>query len=114
MGVVTGTTFQKELEGMSNIKEILQFEGDIENFMAAADGRSDGLVTSRFVGLQAPKEYNLVPVGQLLYTEKIGVAVRKDDNELLEALNSALKEIIEDGTYAEISNKWFSRNILEK
>ena len=114
VGVVTGTTFQKELEGMSNIKEILQFEGDIENFMAAADGRSDGLVTSRFVGLQAPKEYNLVPVGQLLYTEKIGVAVRKDDNELLEALNSALKEIIEDGTYAEISNKWFSRNILEK
>lgn len=50
VGVVTGTTFQKELEGMNNIKEVLQFEGDIENFMATANDRSDGLVTSRFVG----------------------------------------------------------------
>lgn len=114
VGVVTGTTFQKQLEGMSNIKEVLQFEGDIENFMAAADGRSDGLVTSRFVGLQAPKDYNLVPVGPLLYTENIGIAVRKDDDELFEALNKALKNIIEDGTYEEISDKWFGRNILEK
>lgn len=114
IGVVTGTTFQKELEGMSNIKEVLQFEGDIENFMAASDGRSDGLVTSRFVGLKAPKEYNLVPVGPLLYTENIGIGVRKDDKELLESMNKALKEIIKDGTYEEISNRWFGTNILKK
>lgn len=114
VGVVTGTTFQKELEGMDNIKEVLQFEGDIENFMATADGRSDGLVTSRFVGLQAPKEYNLVPVGPLLYTENIGIGVRKKDKELLNELNKALKEIIEDGTYEEISNRWFGTNILTK
>lgn len=114
VGVVTGTTFQKELEEMSNIKEVLQFEGDIENFMSAADGRSDGLVTSRFVGLQAPAEYNLVAVGPLLYTENIGIGVRKEDKELLEAMNRALKEIIEDGTYEEISNRWFGTNILTK
>lgn len=114
VGVVTGTTFQKELEGMSNIKEVLQFEGDIENFMATANGRSDGLVTSRFVGLKAPKEYNLVPVGPLLYTENIGVGVRKEDKELLESINNALKKIIEDGTYEEISNRWFGTNILTK
>lgn len=114
VGVVTGTTFQKELESMDNIKEVLQFEGDIENFMATADGRSGGLVTSRFVGLQAPKEYNLVPVGPLLYTENIGIGVRKEDKELLDTLNKALKEIIEDGTYEEISNRWFGTNILTK
>lgn len=114
VGVVTGTTFQKELEGMSNITEVLQFESDIENFIAAADGRSDGLVTSRFVGLKAPEKYNLVAVGPLLYTEDIGIGVRKDDEEFLEALNNALEEIINDGTYEEISNKWFGTNILIK
>lgn len=114
VGVVTGTTFHDELKGMDNIKEILQFESDIENFIATADGRSDGLVTSRFVGIQAPEEYNLVPVGSLLYTEHIAIGLRKEDEELLNKLNKALEEIIADGTYEDISNHWFGRNILEK
>ncbi len=114
VGVVTGTTFQEELAKYGNVTEVLQFESDIENFMAAADGRTDGLVTSRFVGLQAPEEYDLVPVGGLLYTENIGIAVRKEDTEFLEQLNQALAAIIEDGTYEKISNEYFGRNILEK
>ena len=114
VGVVTGTTFHNELQKMDNIKEILQFESDIENFIATSDGRADGLVTSRFVGIQAPEKYNLVPVGSLLYSEDIAIAVRKEDKDLLENLNKALEEIIEDGTYEEISNHWFGRNILEK
>ncbi len=116
VGVVTGTTYQNALMEMDNIKDIMQFESDVDNIMALEQGRIDGLVTGRFVGLQAPKKYNvdLVPVGDMLYAEEIGIAVRKDDTELLNALNKALSEIIEDGTYQEISNKWFDTNILEK
>lgn len=113
VGVVTGTTFEEELSKYPNVTDILNFTSDEENFIAANQGRTDGLVTSRFVGLQAPKEYNLVPVGELLYTENIGIAVRKEDTELLENLNKALKTIIENGTYDEISQKYFGRNILE-
>jgi polar amino acid transport system substrate-binding protein len=113
VGVVTGTTFQEELAKYDNVTEVLQFDSDIDNFMALGDGRTDGLVTSRFVGLQAPEKYNLVPVGSLLYTENIGIAVRKEDTALLEKLNQALKEIVENGTYEEISNKYFGTNILE-
>jgi len=36
-----------------------------------------------------------------------GIAVRKDDNELREALNKAIKEIQADGTYAKINAKYF-------
>lgn len=114
VGVVTGTTFAEMLESMDNISEVLYFDGDIENFMAAGQGRSDGLVTSRFVGLQAPEEYNIVPCGPLLYTEKIGIAIRQEDTELLDAINSALATIVENGTYEEISQKWFGTNILEQ
>ena len=49
-----------------------------------------------------------------LYTENIGIGVRKEDKDLLESMNNALKEIIEDGTYEEISNRWFGTNILTK
>lgn len=64
--------------------------------------------------MKAPKEYNLVAVGPLLYTENIGIGVRKEDKELAESMNNALKEIIKDGTYEEISNRWFGTNILKK
>lgn len=113
VGVVTGTTFHDELKKMDNVKT-LQYESDVDNFMALMDGRSDGVVTGKFVGLQASKKYNMKPVGSLLYSEEIGIAVRKNDKKLLEKLNTALQEIIDDGTYENISKKWFGINILKK
>lgn len=116
VGVVTGTTYHTALEEMDNVTEIMQFESDVDNIMALEQGRIDGLVTGRFVGLQAPEKFgvDLVPSGQMLYSEEIGIAVRKEDKELLDAINTALEAIIEDGTYQKISDKWFSTNILEK
>ncbi|MBA4491485.1 transporter substrate-binding domain-containing protein [Paracoccus sp. S1E-3] len=40
-----------------------------------------------------------------------GIAVRKDDPELLEKLNTALAQIRADGTYAKINDKYFSFDI---
>jgi polar amino acid transport system substrate-binding protein len=116
VGVVTGTTFHDALKEMDNIDQILQFESDVDNFKSVEQGRIDGLVTDKFVGLQAPKKYgvDIEPVGSLLYTEDIAIAIRKDDTKLLEEVNKAIKELVEEGTYEEISNKWFGMNILEK
>lgn len=41
--------------------------------------------------------------------EEFGVGVRKDDTELLDALNATLNEMKEDGTYDEIYSKWFAK-----
>jgi len=116
VGVVTGTTFHEALSKMDNISEVMQFESDVDNMMALEQGRIDGLVTARFVGLQAPEKYgiDIVPIGKMLYLEEIGIAVRKEDEAFLKTLNTALATIIENGTYDEISNKWFGRNILKK
>ena len=116
VGVVTGTTYHNALETIDSVSEIMQFESDVDNIMALEQGRIDGLVTGRFVGLQAPEKFNvdLVPSGEMLYLEEIGIAIRKEDEELLEAVNTALMTIIEDGTYQKISDKWFNTNILEK
>jgi polar amino acid transport system substrate-binding protein len=116
VGVVTGTTYFNALSEMDNISEIMQFESDVDNMMALDQDRIDGLVTGRFVGLQAPEKFgvDLVPIGEMLYAEEIGIAVRLEDAELLSSMNEALATIIENGTYEEISNKWFGTNILEK
>lgn len=116
VGAVTGTTFHDMLKEKENVADIMQFESDVDNFMALEQGRMDGLVTGIFVGLQAPEKYDvdIVPAGEMLYAEEIGIAVRKDDAMLLEKLNEALSTIIENGTYKEISEKWFGVNLLER
>ena len=42
-----------------------------------------------------------------------GLMFRKGNETLVEAVNKALNEIIEDGSYDKISNKWFGENVLE-
>jgi polar amino acid transport system substrate-binding protein len=42
--------------------------------------------------------------------DKIGIAVRKGD-ALRERLNAALQEIVEDGTYKQINDKYFPFSI---
>lgn len=42
-----------------------------------------------------------------------GFMFRKGSDELTDAVNEALAEIIEDGTYEEISEKWFGENVLD-
>lgn len=52
-------------------------------------------------------EDSLKVVGDLLEAQDYGIAVAKDNDDLLAAMNEALAEIIDDGTYAEIFEKWF-------
>ncbi|MFM1653997.1 amino acid ABC transporter substrate-binding protein [Brevibacillus sp. B_LB10_24] len=44
---------------------------------------------------------------------KNGFMFRKGNPELIEAVNKAIDEMIKDGTYQKISEKWFGVNILE-
>lgn len=46
-------------------------------------------------------------VGELLEAQDYGIAVSQGNEELLAAMNEALAEMVEDGTYAEIYEKWF-------
>ncbi|MDA3935509.1 MAG: transporter substrate-binding domain-containing protein, partial [Actinomycetota bacterium] len=50
--------------------------------------------------------------GDVLSSDEMGMAVQEGDTELLDAINSALEDMIADGTYEEISMRWFDENIL--
>ncbi|SCA57798.1 putative periplasmic binding protein [Candidatus Terasakiella magnetica] len=43
--------------------------------------------------------------------DKIGIAVRKKDNDLREKMNAAIKAIVANGTYAKINEKYFPFSI---
>ena len=49
-----------------------------------------------------------------LAPEEYGIGVKKGNEELLEKLQTALDEMNEDGTSAEISEKWFGEDKVLK
>ncbi len=52
-------------------------------------------------------EDELKIVGDLLEGQDYGIAVSKGNEELVTAMNEALAEMIDDGTYSEIFEEWF-------
>ncbi|HIJ56541.1 MAG TPA: transporter substrate-binding domain-containing protein [Deltaproteobacteria bacterium] len=43
-----------------------------------------------------------------------GIGLRKQDSALVEKFNAALNTIVQNGTYEQISNKWFGESLLKK
>ncbi|GAB3820793.1 ABC transporter substrate-binding protein [Tessaracoccus terricola] len=115
IGVASGTTYQSYLEdeGGDWVGEVRTFSSDITALQDVATGRLDAAMTDRNVGLHQIQESGLdiVECGAPLYTEEPAFAVKEGNTALQEALNEALASIKEDGTYAEISEKYFGKDI---
>ncbi|MBC8949307.1 amino acid ABC transporter substrate-binding protein [Xenorhabdus sp. TS4] len=79
-----------------------------------ATGRADATLNDRLSFLDFKKQRPNAPVkivAQQTDASKSAVLLRKGDAELLEAVNKALQEIKDDGTYARISKKYFGVDI---
>lgn len=116
VAVVTGTTFEEKAREFKNVREVKLYEDDNQTLSELENGRVDAVITDRLVGIIGIKEggfSDLQLVGDLLYQETIAVAFNQEDKALRQAVNRALTEIINNGTYAEISRKYFDRDILD-
>lgn len=100
----TGALLVRKMEGV-NGKEYNTI-GDA--FQDLKNGRIDAIVNDLLVSKQCIAEIGggAVLVGEPLSDEFYGIAIKKDNNDLLEQLNKALKTIKENGKYDEIYNKW--------
>lgn len=116
IGVVTGTTFEEKAKEFTKVDDVKLYDDDNLTLQELKNGRVDAVVTDRLVGLYGIKQAgydNLKLAGDFLYTETIAVAIRQEDDTLRQAINKALQDMISDGTYAQISTKYFGRDILE-
>ena len=115
VGVATGTTYMDYLEneGSDWVGEIRSFDSDVVALRDLGTGRLDAVMTDRLVGLYQIEEAGLdvVECGDPLYTESPAFAVRQGNTGLVEDLNEALAAIVENGTYAEISEEYFGQDI---
>ena len=113
IGVVKSSTFRDVALEYTDKDKVIGYDSDVIALQDLPTGRVDAVITEKRVGVQAIKEgLKIREVGDPLWVDEMAVAVRKGDSELLEKINQALEDMIEDGTYEEISNKWFDCNIL--
>jgi len=109
IAAVLGETYQQYLEKNYPDIEVVTFKSTVEIFEMLEQKRISGFVTDRLVGSWQIKKGNrsFVPVGPLLYTERIGIPVRKSEKKLLKQINKTLADMTADGTTKKFFNKYF-------
>jgi len=114
IGVVKASTYLVLAEDITGADNVVTYESDVVALQDLTTGRLDAVITDKLVGFIAMDESGLAikPVGEVLEEDELGIAVQKGDTELLDAINAALEDMIADGTYDEISQRWFGQNIL--
>lgn len=110
-GVVLGSNYKVLAE--QKAKSIKEYPDHVTLLRELAAGKIDAVLIDKMVGLTAIKEEGLKikPVGSLLFTDEVAIAVNATNQELVAQINQALEAMIQDGTFATISQKWFGVDI---
>lgn len=117
VGVQQGTTMEKYMNEKYGDKVSIKTYASIqEAFLDLTSGRVDFVMTDLPIAEawlkkdNHDKRYGVMGqpiVDSVYFGAGYGIAVRKDDVELLNALNKALSEIKADGTYQALIKKYF-------
>ncbi|MDH4222085.1 MAG: basic amino acid ABC transporter substrate-binding protein [candidate division Zixibacteria bacterium] len=108
IGVQLGTTGEllaKKVDGV----EVISFDNIGAAFLDLENGKLDAIIndkptSQRIIALKG----NAKIVGPDLSSENYGIAVRKNEERLLEAINTALAELKDSGKLEDLNKKWFS------
>lgn len=116
VGVLRSTVSSSYLEAeFGDVVNITLFDTQEDALTGLVSGDVDLVLGDNLPSydwLQSEKGQGHEFVGEFIdINDRIGIAVRQDDPELLDKLNGALIEIIENGTYQEINAKYFPFSI---
>ncbi|WLR44335.1 ABC transporter substrate-binding protein [Bacillus carboniphilus] len=114
IGVVKATTYKDLAEEYTD--DIVEYTSDPVALQDLPTGRIDAVITDEGVGNYAIQDAGLEVkrVKEPISQDEMAIAVNEGDEELLKEINKALQAIIDNGTYQEISEKWFGKDMLEK
>ena len=113
VGVQDGSTAVEAVQKdplAKDIKELKKFGDNVAALMDLTTGRLDAVVVDEVVGRyytsKKPGEYRVL--ADNFGSEDYGVAVRKDNAELLTKLDQTLDAMVADGSAKTIYDKWFA------
>lgn len=110
----SSNALDKNLELKDSIKEVKYYATNTEAFLDLKIGRIDALVVdevlARYYISKSNESFEVLKedLGEELY----GIGFRKGEKTFVDAVNKTLEEMKADGTAAEISKKWFGKDIF--
>ena len=96
--------------------EIVGIEGFNQAIELINSNRADVTINDNLTFLDYKKKQPNAPVKIVAQREEAsqsGLMFRKGNEPLVEEVNKALNEMIDDGTYLKISEKWFGEDVLK-
>jgi polar amino acid transport system substrate-binding protein len=108
VGAQQGTTGLELGKEKADASELRPYPEGPDAVNALKSGIVEAVIIDAPVAQNAVEEAGGVEIAEKVPTEETyGIALAKDNTELLEEINKGLEEVIDDGTYTTIYEKWF-------
>lgn len=105
---VKGSTSTDNIRKAAPDAPVLEFENYAEAFTALKAGKGEALTTDNSILLgMAAEDDSFELVGGTFTDEPYGIAVKKGEQEFLDAINDALESLKSSGKFDEVYNSWF-------
>jgi polar amino acid transport system substrate-binding protein len=108
VGVQQGTTGKSYTEDNASGADIISFPSDAEMFQAIKAGQVDALLQDLPVNLDHQKAGGFTVVETYKTDEQYGLAMKKGNTALVDAVDEQLTKMRDDGTYDDIYNTYFA------
>lgn len=116
VGVQLGSTGETAVNSLNGIKEVKKYDLTTDVFNDMGLGRVNAAVVGEMIGryYMTTKPGSFEVVGNAFNVQPMGIAVRKGDTELKNALEKAVQTVEDNGTLSKISEKWFGSDITKQ
>lgn len=113
VAVQTGSTYMANVQKLPGLKDVKNFPQDSDARAALLNNRVDAWVSDRFVVKNAIESNPNLPLkqGGYLFVEKMAIAVKKGNTSVAAAVDKALADVMADGTYKTLSEKYLKEDI---
>ena len=106
VGVQSGTTGDYEAQDIPGVTVVGYDEIGLA-FVALMTDQIDAVICDTPVAYGYVDKYDiLMTVGEVLTTEEYGIAVPKGKEDLLEQINDALQELLDEGIIEQLAQEW--------
>lgn len=117
VAVQDGSSAQEAIDGNEDLKnsiaEQIDFKDNVTAMMDVSSGQVDALavdlVVANYYLAKQPDQFRILD--ETLAPEEYGIGFRKGEEAFKNAVEEALAKMKEDGTAAEISTKWFGKDV---
>lgn len=107
-----GTTYAEQIRAVTGNQNLRLYPNNSDALQALSSGRVDAMVNEKFYALAALKSSSgRLQQGELMFQEKLGMAVAKGNKSLLTAVNQSLRTIQSNGAYTTLSKRYFGQDV---